>query len=90
MATETTTYNGWKNRETWCISLWLDNEEPTYRWLHDLVAGPGTDYHKANTLRDMVEGENPLADSASVYSDLLGAALGRVDWLEIIENHKEE
>lgn len=27
----TTTYNGWKNWETWAAGLWLDNEEPNYR-----------------------------------------------------------
>src|SRR5258707_130809 len=25
-----TTYNGWKNYPTWCVNLWLDNEEPLY------------------------------------------------------------
>lgn len=24
-------YNGWTNYETWCVSLWIDNEEPSYR-----------------------------------------------------------
>ena len=25
------TYNGWTNYGTWNVSLWVDNEEPTYR-----------------------------------------------------------
>lgn len=25
-------YNGWTNYETWAVKLWLDNEEPIYRF----------------------------------------------------------
>lgn len=25
-------YNGWTNYETWTVSLWLDNDEPSYRF----------------------------------------------------------
>jgi len=25
-------YNGWYNYETWVTALWMDNEEPSYRY----------------------------------------------------------
>jgi hypothetical protein len=25
------TYNGWTNYETFCVHLWLSNEEPSWR-----------------------------------------------------------
>ena len=40
------TYNGWKNRQTWNVALWVNNEEPLYRaaraWMeaHKGVRGP--------------------------------------------------
>ena len=32
MSNDDTRYNGWANYETWCVHLWLSNEEGTYRY----------------------------------------------------------
>jgi hypothetical protein len=32
-----TTYEGWKNRGTWSVSLWINNEEPLYRAACDFM-----------------------------------------------------
>ena len=93
---EVMAYNGWKNYETWAVALWIDNDEGSYRWSRMLVAEAaagagegGETIAVADTLKDWQEAEMPELE-ASVWSDLLSAALGEVDWYEIAENYLSE
>ena len=113
MATETQTYNGWKNYETWAVKLWLDNDEPTYRYIRRLIRETETvsrctqqgcgDLRHDRDARDWIATIQGLANDieafvacnapdlgASMYADLLYAALNDVDWLEIAEAFLED
>lgn len=91
-------YNGWLNYETWCVSLWLGNDEGRYRAVTEQAA----DFYRdapdqadregwatiklAGYIQESIEDENPCT-GASVFSDLMSAALGEVDWYEIAEHY---
>ena len=79
-------YNGWKNYETWCIALWIDNDEGLYNESRDIIRHKSVN-DAADMLKDFIGDMNPLLDDASLWSDLLGAALSEVDWYEIAENY---
>ena len=98
--TEDTRYNGWKNYETWNVKLWIDNEQRTQDFWNQradeiykeakkseyLTKKSEAAYALSNELKEDFDENNPLADQASTYSDLLGSALSNVDWKEIAEN----
>ena len=87
---QTTTYNGWVNYETWCAHLWLTNDEGSYNQTMALIESAADSQQAAAALRDFVRDNNPLLDDASLYSDLLGRAMGQVEWLEIVEGLQEQ
>jgi len=78
------TYNGWTNYETWCVNLWLTNEPESdaeaRRTAHTIKHGNWPE----RRLRDMVEELYDLSQSG-LAGDLIGSALGEVNWGEIVE-----
>ncbi len=93
-------YNGWTNYETWCVALWLDNDSGTAHYIATLAAAVYTATEADNTftheeraaltladlLRGQIEELNPLAEKATLYADLLNAALSEVNYYEIAQN----
>jgi hypothetical protein len=93
-------YNGFANYETWAVALWLGNDYASYHqwrtasrvvWAeaqernHDresarVFAMTGL----ADLVKTAIERTSPLL-TASMYADLLQAALSEVDWYEIAE-----
>ena len=88
-ATQTLTieYNGWTNRETWVVNLWLTNDECYYRELRSIIKNFDSD-EQAEELEQYVRWIIDT-DEASMTSDLLSTSLGRVNWYEIAESNRE-
>ena len=103
MKSDAERYNGWTNYETWCVALWLDNDETSYRYW-SLVAEQTRDdaqrcqqvkekvwtteqatrFNLADAIKSEITERSPTQD-ASLYTDLIHAALSEVDWGEIAQ-----
>lgn len=93
-------YNGWYNYETWVVNLWMDNEEGIHDYWREQAQEiyketeptdntPKTiqaKWNLANIIKEQITENNPLIEEATLYSDLMSAALSEVNWDEIA-NH---
>ena len=83
----TVTYNGWSTRETWVVNLWLGGNEGYYYHLRHIISHFPTPSEQAEEIeafvRFLVEELEP-----GLKSDLLSAALGRVEWQEIADANR--
>lgn len=85
-------YNGYKNYCTWAVKLWIDNDRGLYEYFREAAQEVKEEYadendrkyYLAERVKDFVE-ENAPELPASMYSDLMGFALGEVDFREIAE-----
>jgi hypothetical protein len=100
--TEDKTYNGWRNYETWCINLWMDNDSGSADYWQEQAenclkhAKPDTCFSRKERatldLSHIIEEEfkENTPQTTGVYADLLTAALSEVNWYEIAKYLIEE
>lgn len=78
-------YNGWKNKETWLVNLWLgdyftelqdENEAITEEFIRD-------------TVEEYCQGAMGNTVESGFMVDLLNCALGEIDYREIAEHYTE-
>lgn len=92
----TATYNGYSNRETWNVQLWLANDEGLYHTIREAWEDICRNYDPEEDDDWAEEAERELATylenlvcdemyplDCGLYADLLSSALAKVDWDEI-------
>ena len=81
-----TSYNGYSNYETWVVNMWLNSNPYSQDMLQHIIQAFETVSEQAEELEHNVMADgNYLGGESSMWADLLHAAVGRVDWREIIE-----
>lgn len=85
-----TEYNGWTNRETWLVNLWLSNDMESYEFLQDICNTKCEVWENAEKLEAHFQDQlEDMYDAPTFWSDILGTALARVDWYQIIEANQQ-
>jgi hypothetical protein len=89
-------YNGWTNKPTWLVRLWIDNDQGEQEyWLERGRAMADADYALADHLRETFEQAaddqcDGIISKASLFSDLMSWALAMVNWGEVAHSLIED
>ena len=79
---DTDKYNGWTNRATWCVHLWLSNTEPDYRHWREVCANAADAYHAGEQM--LAHFRDAAPDRVrGMFLDLLDSVFDSVNWTEI-------
>jgi hypothetical protein len=80
-----TGYNGWKNKETWLVNLWLGDElammqEDGYSIGPDAIE---------ELVREYIGGFDGKSVENGFLIDMLNCALGEIDYRELAANYAD-
>lgn len=88
-------HSGFRNYETWNVLTWLSNDIKTHNLASERIdaamIGPLNKYQTPeeaaiDAIQELVAELNPIGDDkASMFTDILGAALQEVDWTVVVQ-----
>lgn len=85
-----TDYNGYNNRFTWLMSLWLSSDFELNILVKKLASESEDSTQLEDRIKDFVEEQNPLSTIPSMYSDIMNHALAEVDYRKIANKYWQE
>lgn len=87
-----TMYNGWTNKPTWLVKLWIDNDQDEQEfWLERAALVFNAPYALAQELEETYEdAQSELVGVTGFWSDLMSWAIASVDWTSIARAFIEE
>ena len=83
-------YNGWHNYETWVCALWLQNDQGSCSYWEEMTNECEDVYSLSQMIKDEIEEGDPTNDQASLYSDLMSAAISEINFNEIAHHFWDE
>ena len=84
-------YNGWSNWETWNIGLWMENDEPTYHEIDQIIRSAKDTYDLSKKLEEWAyDALNNEDIQPSFIIDFVSGGLRDVNFFEIAEHKIEE
>ena len=78
--------NGWKNKETWLVNLWLGD---SLALDYDALVNITPEYIEA-LVGEMVEQVTWGSDHENLIIDLLNSALGEIDYRELASHYNDD
>jgi len=93
---EDTKYNGWLNYQTWNVALWIDNDQGSQEFWIERAEALVEEHGKEDAVYPLSQeleaefDENMPEGVSGTYADLLGHALGMVDWYEIAQHYVDD
>lgn len=85
-------YQGWTNRETWLVKLWIDNEQESYLLWRERTRVIQKTSNRSNAINILTTELKHWCDEIEpelkhgMFADLLSTAIGRVEWYEIAQS----
>ena len=78
-------YNGWKNKETWLVNLWLSD----LLGMYEEEGVPVTEDNIEELVENIIETELHNMENGFIR-DLLNCSLGEIDYRELAKHYERE